>query len=265
MNHRYMDFIPTKRRRSSANLASLATPPSPHLAPSTSRLTQSASHPAMPTSRSTPSISRPALPSQALKPTPTPEIPISTLPPKPSPSSHTSQPKTLNYGVIEEYRPIFKDFDVEKRPLFDPETRRKAELAKLKAKKLTSRPLANLAKSPTKSQLSDLTKTSTIGSPANLTTATTPAASTSSSKETPTSETFKTPKTPFINTAKIDKRPLSKNVYHKPVEIKEEPAGPIAIITPPEKEARAGFVVAIILTIILGAIAGTVAFLVLPR
>ena len=74
------------------------------------------------------------------------------------------------------------------------------------------------------------------------------------------------PKSPFINQEKVVKRPLSKNVYPK----KAEPAkpaknGPVTIIAKPEKEAHTSLVVTIILTIILGAAAGTVAFLLLPK
>ena len=46
---------------------------------------------------------------------------------------------------------------------------------------------------------------------------------------------------------------------------KEEPKGPVTIITKPEKDAHVSMVVAVILTIILGAAAGTVAFLLLPK
>ncbi|MBO7132094.1 hypothetical protein J6V85_02430 [Candidatus Saccharibacteria bacterium] len=77
---------------------------------------------------------------------------------------------------------------------------------------------------------------------------------------------YKTPRSPFINQDKVVKRPLSKNVYQKKVEVpKEEPKGPVTIITKPEKQAHVSLIVTIILTIILGAAAGTVAFLLLPK
>ena len=81
------------------------------------------------------------------------------------------------------------------------------------------------------------------------------------------SKTFKTPKSPFINKDKVQKRPLSKNVYKKKLEPKstEEDKGPVTIITKPEKQAHAGMIITIVLTIILGAAAGTVAFLLLPK
>lgn len=77
---------------------------------------------------------------------------------------------------------------------------------------------------------------------------------------------YQIPKSPFINQVNVAKRPLSKNVYQKKVEPTKEPkAGPVAIISKPEKDSRAGLVVGIILTIILGAAAGTIAFLLLPK
>ena len=77
---------------------------------------------------------------------------------------------------------------------------------------------------------------------------------------------YKAPKSPFINLDKVVKRPLSKNVYRKEIKVPEEiPKGPVTLITKPEKDARIGIVVTIILTIILGAAAGTVAFLLLPK
>ena len=79
-------------------------------------------------------------------------------------------------------------------------------------------------------------------------------------------KTLKIPKSPFINKNKVTKRPLSKNVYEKKiVPTKEKTTGPVTIISKPEKEDKAGIVVAIILTIILGAVAGTIAFLLLPK
>jgi len=82
------------------------------------------------------------------------------------------------------------------------------------------------------------------------------------------SGTYQPPKNPFINQGKVAKRPLSKNIYaKKPVTapIKEEPKEPVTIISKPEKQAHVGMIVTIILTIILGAAAGTVAFLLLPK
>ena len=79
--------------------------------------------------------------------------------------------------------------------------------------------------------------------------------------------TYKPPKTPFINQNKVVKRPLSGNIYkHQVTEaVKEEPKGPVTIIAKPEKDRHIGIIVTIIITIILGAAAGTVAFLLLPK
>jgi len=72
--------------------------------------------------------------------------------------------------------------------------------------------------------------------------------------------------TPFVNTEKVEKRPLSKSAkVQKIVTPEEEPSGPVTIIQKPEKDSRVGLIVAIIITIILGATAGTVAFLLLPK
>ncbi|MBQ6375476.1 hypothetical protein IJJ37_00885 [Candidatus Saccharibacteria bacterium] len=77
---------------------------------------------------------------------------------------------------------------------------------------------------------------------------------------------LKIPKVAFVNTEKVVKRPLSKNVYTRKIETpKEEPKGPVTIIAKPEKDSKAGLIVTIIITIILGAAAGTVAFLLLPK
>lgn len=74
------------------------------------------------------------------------------------------------------------------------------------------------------------------------------------------------PKPTFVNTEKINKRPLSKNVYQKKIETPEEkPSAPVTIINKPEKDSKVGLIVTIIITIILGAAAGTVAFLLLPK
>ncbi|MBQ3297079.1 hypothetical protein IJH01_03090 [Candidatus Saccharibacteria bacterium] len=82
------------------------------------------------------------------------------------------------------------------------------------------------------------------------------------------SAAYQVPKNAFVNQGKVKKRPLSaKNVYpEKETEVAvEEPKGPVTIISKPEKQAHAGTIIAIILTIILGAAAGTVAFLLLPK
>lgn len=83
-------------------------------------------------------------------------------------------------------------------------------------------------------------------------------------------------KSPFIASVSVEKRPLSdsipeyhvrttKNVYTKEKIIPEEPAAPVTIISnPPAKKSKAALVAIIILTIILGAAVGTIAYLLLP-
>lgn len=79
---------------------------------------------------------------------------------------------------------------------------------------------------------------------------------------------YQPPKSPFISQSGVAKRPLSKNVYAKkqaPATPTEAPQGPVTIISKPEKQAHVGMIITIILTIILGAAAGTAAFLLLPK
>ena len=79
-------------------------------------------------------------------------------------------------------------------------------------------------------------------------------------------KTLKLPKVAFLNTDKITKRPLSRNVYQKNLAVpKEVPSAPVTIIDKPEKDSKVGLIVTVIVTIVLGAAAGTVAFLLLPK
>lgn len=92
----------------------------------------------------------------------------------------------------------------------------------------------------------------------------------------PTPKSLVAPKRPaplgqrakFLNTDKVQKRALGRTTARvKPVPIPkiEKPKAPEKIITKPEKDSKASLIIAIILTIILGAAAGTVAFLLLPK
>ena len=153
-----------------------------------------------------------------------------------------------NYGVIEDFQPKFVKTEVEKRPLSRQKTA-KEEVAEAKAKKIEKMPVIG--------RKATIKKEASQGGEAAET-----------SKEVKTeAEALKIPKkTPFVNTEKVPKRPLSKNVYQKKVaEPKEKVTGPVTIINKPEKDSRVGLVVTIIITIILGAAAGTVAFLLLPK
>ena len=85
-------------------------------------------------------------------------------------------------------------------------------------------------------------------------------------EEKPKVEYTRFPKARFVNTDKVVQRPLSPSVHRpEPVATSEKSSGPVTIIEKPEKDSKAAIVVAIILTIILGAAAGTVAFLLLPK
>ena len=82
----------------------------------------------------------------------------------------------------------------------------------------------------------------------------------------PVDREFKKPK--FINTHLIEKRPLSKTDYRNRVpvaNVEESTASPITIIDKPEKDSRLGFIITVIITILLGAAVGTVAFLLIPH
>ena len=70
----------------------------------------------------------------------------------------------------------------------------------------------------------------------------------------------------FVNTEKVAKRPLSNSVGKPKTVVPEEaPSGPVTIIDKPASDSKVGLIITIILTIILGAAAGTVAFLLLPK
>lgn len=82
-------------------------------------------------------------------------------------------------------------------------------------------------------------------------------------------KTYEIPKSPFINQASVQKRPLSKNVYLKKLEAESEKSSampePVTIVSRKEKDSKSGLVVGIVATVILGAVAGVVAFLLLSK
>lgn len=237
MTKRYIDFAPAKKRIAPAP-AKAAPKPAP-LQPSTTvfvrRTVVQTALPARP--------AQPAAPIQTTRPTqPTP---------KPAQKPETFEPaaktfattRELSYGVIEDYEPFFTGAKVEKRPLSAP--RPSAELTEAKAKKVRSPLFGPSAKKAKEA------KDSKNQAPV--------------AKE-PEFQALKTPSTPFVKSVQVEKRPLSKNVYKKPSPAPvEAPTGPVAIIDKPEKDSHIGPIIAIILTIILGAAVGTVAFLLLPK
>lgn len=151
-------------------------------------------------------------------------------------SSASSQKSQL--GVIEDLTPKFINTNTEKRPL-------------------------NSGRTATTSRT---TATPRSAGKAETKVANSKGARSASKKTTASAGKAKTPKSPFINLDKIAKRPLSRNVREKKIESpKEVPKGPVTIIAKPEKESHVGLIITIILTIILGAAAGTIAFLLLPK
>ena len=168
-----------------------------------------------------------------------------------------SMSSKVKLGEIEDVNPRFVRTDVPKRPLNDgsePDNA-KATAADAKSKRIGAR--LRLKKNTSKKNPTPTTSTTVTAE---------------ATQAQPKQAAYAVPHTPFINQDKVAKRPLSKNVYRAP-------ANPVAatatnnassnktttIIDKPEKDSRIGMVVAIILTIILGAVAGTVAFLLLPK
>ena len=150
------------------------------------------------------------------------------------------------FGIIEDYEPVFVGTKVEKRPLSQPrvEPVKNEELIAAKSQKVRSPIFGSNFKKPAAKE----------------------APKQPEAPKAPEIETLKTPTTPFIKSAQVEKRPLSKNVYKKPAPAPvNEPDGPVAIIDKPEKDTHIGPIIAIVLTIILGAAVGTVAFLLLPK
>lgn len=138
-----------------------------------------------------------------------------------------------------------KTAPVAKRPIGDD-----SEVKAAKARKITASRMPIMGKKPAaKPVAKPVAKTTPVPKP-----------------EPKKTETLKVPKANFVNTEKVTKRPLSKNVYQKKVVAPvEKETTPVTIIDKPEKDSRIGLIVTIIITIILGAAAGTVAFLLLPK
>ncbi|MBR3386279.1 hypothetical protein IKG68_01800 [Candidatus Saccharibacteria bacterium] len=152
-----------------------------------------------------------------------------------------SQP---NFGVIEDFSGKFVSNPTDKRPLGTATSAAAKDLKAAKSKKIPRIPLIRGAKKPE------------------------PTPPTKPATEPAASDQMKIPVRPFINAEKVTKRPLSRNVYKPrqiPIDKAEEPKGTVTIIEKPEKDSRISLIITIIITIILGAAAGTVAFLLLPK
>lgn len=196
---------------------------------------------------------------------------------------------SLRLGVVEDYNPNpkFVNTDVPKRPLHNESTEyttiaevshvegQDSDIAEVKSRKVKRKFFggSDEAKATRDKSKKDAASQSTAKSMASVNSA----KASQVAKDNKSGSvgaggkskggTFVPPRSPFINQEKIVKRPLSsKNVYQETVSTKkEEPKGPVAIISNSEKESKVGLLVTIILTIILGAVAGTVAFLLLPK
>ena len=185
------------------------------------------------------------------------------------PAEAPAKPK---YGVIEDFKPRFLKTEVQKRPLSHQAKSEDADIDIAKSKKITAKvPFVSRRKPKTvgdivspeaKNSAKDKVepKASSESVDKILDEALSEAEKVTSREKKPVRST------PFVNTEKVEKRPLSRNVYTKKVVVpEEEPSGPVTIIQKPEKDSRIGLVIAIVITIILGATAGTVAFLLLPK
>lgn len=173
---------------------------------------------------------------------------------RPRPAGVSTGRVEPKYGVIEDYHPKFVQTEVAKRPLGAKTEEKGSTGAVARAKKTTMR-VAGPAK-VANTVGAKMAGASVVGAKGGAKAAMKPAA-------------MRPVKAKFVNTNKIEKRPLSQGgaMPKPPVAApKETPKKkPEVIIAKPAKDSKAGMIVAIILTIILGAAAGTVAFLLLPK
>lgn len=250
MNQRYIDFVPTKKdaREDAKKAPAQATTVFvrktvvKELKPATPVVKIVTPRPvAKPALKPAPKPAAPANPASIAVKTVKPPVKEPAL--NPAAKTFVRSKESAFFGVIEDYEPLFTGAQVEKRPLSTP--RQSTELSAAKAKKVRSPlfgpNLKKAAKAPAEEKAPVAAKAPEI-------------------------ETLKTPTTPFIKSAQVEKRPLSKNVYKKPAPAPiKEPSAPVTIIDKPKRDAHIGPIIAIVLTIILGAAAGTVAFLLLPK
>lgn len=178
-------------------------------------------------------------------PKPAKSTPVQPKPVKIAPAKPASAPKPAKsmpaLGIVEEINPRNTPSSITKRPLGTPAHFKttKSAISSVKSQKIGNQKPTHNSVEPVENHVEN--------------------SDTDKSSYTP-------PKSPFINLDKVKKRPLSKNVYRKEIEIpKEEPKGPVTIIAKPEKDSHISLIVTVIITIILGAVAGTIAFLLLPK
>ena len=230
MNQKYIDFVPSKKTSASVPVRGAG-----RSSVSTSRSAK-VSGPAVTVSREAQSRSEVQRKPSAARSIAKAKLPTAHVNKSASKDSFSIK-KEPTYGVIEDFRPKFVKTEVEKRPLSRSHfTATGSELSRLKSQNVKKSSRNKAVEQPADTAVSD-------------------------------KESLTIPKSPFIAKAKVTKRPLSKNVYTKPVSPTKEPStdGPVTIISKPESGGKGGMILAIILTIILGAVAGTIAFLILPK
>lgn len=250
MNKKYIDFVPTKKSQSTAPQTRAPRPDSRTavVARTTVTRTTVTDFAAVSTPKTAPAPTPTPAPAPVRRVARAPRVEVVAPAVKKTPTD-----KTPPMGVVEDLNAHFITRDVPKRalgvhPTTNPvavappveNTAAMAKQQKIKAKSAI-RPFSR-AKKPTSQPSKPVEK------PVE-------------------NSVYKTPKSPFINQNKVVKRPLSGNIYKKQIieAVKEEPKGPVTIIAKPEKDKHIGIIVTIIITIILGAAAGTVAFLLLPK
>ena len=164
----------------------------------------------------------------------------------------------LQLGVIEDLNTKFVSSEVEKKPLGSTQAVKGSDLKEVKSRRLLGRRSRKTAVKPVEKPVEN--------SESKVVRNVAPGVRSAQNVQNAQKATYKMPKSPFINQDKVAKRPLSKNAYQRKVVAPEEkPSGLVAIIAKPEKDKKVSLVVTIIITIILGAAAGTVAFLLLPK
>lgn len=274
MNKKYIDFVPTAKKGSAKSGAGTAgaakAAGATRVAGARTARAQASSGVAINRGAPRRVVRKPAM----KKPEPE-EVSLEAIfAEKPRPAGVSARSKGPKLGVIEDLQPKFvKDAEVSKRPLssrikslggMSRKATKAAAPAKTEAAAAKTESVASA-----KAKRAKLSAKKAAGLEDIFETALKAAESTNDNKtaKIPKTKAAERPRSPFVNTEKVNKRPLSKNVYQKKVVVpaKEEPSGPVTIIAKPEKDSRVGTIVAIVVTIVLGATAGTVAFLLLPK
>lgn len=242
MNKRYIDFVPKAKQAGAAGAnARVAQPRTAAKAPAVK-----------PRMTAKPRMVAKAPAAKAVRPVRQEEVQLEEIF-----AEKPAEKGVKKFGVIEDFSGKFVSKEVEKRPL----SKAQMDAAEAKAKKISRISLLGKGRNKAMKATEDEAKGADKASKSNK-------AQKTEKKTEVTPPKMKIPERPFVNIDKVEKRPLSRNVYQPRkvvVAPKEEPQGPVTIIEKPEKDSRIGLIVTIIITIILGAAAGTVAFLLLPK